>query len=1504
MKKVVKNIYKAIRSIIVIVLLTIVTVYAALYILLSIPKVQNYVREIGEKELSTLLRTNVKIDKINISPLDEVALYNVKIPTPDGKNAISVKKISAGISLFDLLTTGRLVFNYAEVIEMDVHISKATPESPLNIQFIVDALKSKDKNKPPTQFDIRLNAVIVRQCAVSYDVDSQPHKDADLFDSNHIQLKYINADIRIPELKNDYFTFDIRRLSFYEKSGFELSRLAAYLHIDKRHIVASNLIFEMPGSYIAPKDISLTFSDLNYLGKEICSTPISFETEESKVTLSDFRAFVPAFGKITDPIYLTMKMIGSVNNPEIKKLSIHTSGNWLSLNTKASVRNLLHKEDLSVDIPQIQLNVQTAEVGEWLCEHQMVNNNLSDLIRRAQYISANGKFDYKGNNATYIGTVGSDFGTLQTDGVLSLDNGLTDFKGAVSSDNLHISRLLDKGELLGDVSFDVTADISVIDKLPVGNITGVVKYIDFKGYRYNNIRADISVDKNEYEGMLSLHDANADFEIEGNAAFDGVNSRYDLVSHIKSLDLQKLNLAKLPYAISTNIDAHLSGNNLDNIIGDLNITDINVTNRSGDKLTIDGICVSSMDEGSQRNITITSDYLNGEIKGIVSMNTLKRDAFELLSSSFPEMTSSLLSNMAKKQSSANDFSYYLNVSNSRTITDFFNIPISAVDSVTVSGVFKAADKKMSFGLDAPLLLFKNKIIENTSVAFNIDNLSQDINLNVSSQLDNKNGNILLLLNGVGANDRLDLDLQWAYDRTHDFSGNVSLSTLFSKPDGKSSPMVDVKINPSHFVVNDTVWNIQESSVKIVGKRIEVNQFCVNREDQFIKADGAVSKSADDVLTMQLQDIDLGYVFETLNINHVAFAGRATGDFFASQLLSKEPNLQTPNLHVTNFSYHNAPLGDADINSHWDNTSKGIIINADIHQLNHRNTYVRGAVYPTRDSLDFKFDADHVNVQVIKPFMSAFTSDVEGEASGKAELYGTFKFINMKGRLFADRFRLRIDQTNTYYSVSDSIIMNPGEIKISNAQIKDDFGNTALLNGEITHSYFKNAHFNFAVTDVKNLLCYNTTAKDNPRWYGRVFGNGSAFIVGRPGVVNIDVNMSAAPNSNFYFVISDQEDAGEYNFITFTDRRREEQERQAINEREKLIKDLQTSKSNNDSGTAFRINMLVDANPNVAITMVMDPEAGDRIRATGNGNMRIEYDSSDGLTMFGTYTAEDGKYNFTLQDIIVREFRLKPGAQISFHGDPLNATLDLTASYSVNANLSDLDESFTQDKDLNRTLVPVNALLKVAGAMSQPDISFDLEFPSLTQDVYRKVKSIISTDDMMNQQIIYLLALNRFYTPEYMGNTAKNNELAAVASSTISSQLSNILGQLSDKWTIAPNFRSDKGDFSDTEVELALSSRLLNNRLLLNGNFGYTDNALNSNSFIGDFDVEYLLTKNGNFRLKAYNRYNDQNYYIRNALTTQGVGIMFKHDFSNIFKRKSRQPSDTVTQLSAPQDTLK
>ena len=558
-----------------------------------------------------------------------------------------------------------------------------------------------------------------------------------------------------------------------------------------------------------------------------------------------------------------------------------------------------------------------------------------------------------------------------------------------------------------------------------------------------------------------------------------------------------------------------------------------------------------------------------------------------------------------------------------------------------------------------------------------------------------------------------------------------------------------------------------------------------------------------------------------------------------------------------------------------------------------------------EALDINFVADSVPVSFLKPFMEAFASDITGRASGHCRLFGTFKEIDLEGDIYADNVGLKIDFTNTMYHASDSVHLRPGRIELDNIVIRDPEGNTARLTGTVGHTFFKAPTFKFDITDAHNFLSYNVTSKQNPDWYGTIYGNGGASVTGWPGVVNINVDMSTAPRSTFTFVLSDRLDAEDYSFLTFRDVTPDslKTNTKGGDDTPLIVKTLKEAIASNiaDEPSQYNMDIAVNVTPDARITLVMDPAGGDEIKAVGAGNLHMAYHSANNdLNMWGKYTVQSGSYRFTLQDIIIKDFTIKEGSEIQFDGDPYGVKTKLSAYYATNANLSDLDESFLQDKEVARTNVPVHALMLVNGDIRQPVISFDLEFPTLTQDTYRKVRSIVSTEDMMNRQIIYLLALNRFYTPDYMASTTKGNELFSVASSTISSQLGNMLGKLSENWSIAPNLRSDRGDFSDVEVDLALSSRLLNNRLIFNGNFGYRDKSLNTNQFVGDFDVEYLLNRRGTWRLKAYNRYNDQNYYLRTAATTQGVGIMFKLDFDNMFNWLKRRPKAAPDTVAAPE----
>jgi hypothetical protein len=126
------------------------------------------------------------------------------------------------------------------------------------------------------------------------------------------------------------------------------------------------------------------------------------------------------------------------------------------------------------------------------------------------------------------------------------------------------------------------------------------------------------------------------------------------------------------------------------------------------------------------------------------------------------------------------------------------------------------------------------------------------------------------------------------------------------------------------------------------------------------------------------------------------------------------------------------------------------------------------------------------------------------------------------------------------------------------------------------------------------------------------------------------------------------------------------------------------------------------------------------------------------------------------------------------------------------------------------------------------------------------------------------------------------------------------------WNIGANLSTGQQGWSNVEAEAMLSGRLLNNRLLINGNFGYRENVMANTNFVGDFEAIWLLTKNGDFRLRGYNQTNDR-YFTKSTLTTQGIGFIYKKDFNRwnelfqwVFrKRREKEAAPAVHPVQEP-----
>jgi hypothetical protein len=166
-----------------------------------------------------------------------------------------------------------------------------------------------------------------------------------------------------------------------------------------------------------------------------------------------------------------------------------------------------------------------------------------------------------------------------------------------------------------------------------------------------------------------------------------------------------------------------------------------------------------------------------------------------------------------------------------------------------------------------------------------------------------------------------------------------------------------------------------------------------------------------------------------------------------------------------------------------------------------------------------------------------------------------------------------------------------------------------------------------------------------------------------------------------------------------------------------------------------------------------------IQGRGTGSLRLTYDTpSEDVTLYGNYDLSEGTLNYTVANVIRKEFTIQEGTKIVFSGNPEDPQLDVHASYRAVANLRDLFGDETEQLGTSRSNIPVLTILKMTGPLSNPILSFDLQLPSSDQTVYQQVKQVINTDEMLMRQVIYLLVFNKFFTPEYMTNARGYTEL--------------------------------------------------------------------------------------------------------------------------------------------------
>ncbi len=519
------------------------------------------------------------------------------------------------------------------------------------------------------------------------------------------------------------------------------------------------------------------------------------------------------------------------------------------------------------------------------------------------------------------------------------------------------------------------------------------------------------------------------------------------------------------------------------------------------------------------------------------------------------------------------------------------------------------------------------------------------------------------------------------------------------------------------------------------------------------------------------------------------------------------------------------------------------------------------------------------IDALNPILNFFASGITGTVSGKVRLSGKPSELVLTGALMAENASMKIDYLQTKYKINDTIRFDKTGIKFRNIRVTDEKGNYATLSGSINHKYFKDYAVDLTVNMDKNdCLVLNTQQKDNELFYGTAYATGITTIKSGTNLLSFDISAKTGKGTRVFIPLNSGLSVSEQSFITFIN---PDTIKKNYNKKPEVKAQPSQSK--------LELTFDLDVTPEAEVQLLIDPKAGDVIKGRGAGKLNISLDKEGQFKIYGDYTIDQGEYLFTLQNLVNKRFDVENGGKITFIGDVENAEINLTANYK---NLRTSLYPILPYERYNAR-IPVEPQLNLSGKLFNPVVGLNIYLPNADEETRAYLKNAITSEEELSRQFLYLLVMNSFYAdPAYRlsaGPTISGTSAMAVTTTEmLSNQVSNWLSQISNDFDVGFNYRPGTRDINSQELQVALSTQILNDKVTINGNFDVRGaNNPEGTPLTGDFDIEYKITEK--IRFKVFNRYNNP-YTGRGAPYTQGLGVFFKQDFnkfSDLLKKKNK-----------------
>lgn len=1465
-------------------------------ILLQFSGVQNYVVDKITRELSQKYNTRISIGYVRYTFFNTLHLDTMLVEDLSGDTLLQASSFDANFNLWKLFRR-QISISSLTLNEVNFNLKKE-PDGIMNFAFLFETEKQK---KDSAFFELKVEKLRIKNSGLSF-YDTTNSKQYKAFNPARIVVSEINSDISIAIFNKDSLNAQVHQMSAREKSGLELNTLSFSILGSNKGVSIRDFLLKLPDSEIKLKNISLQADSLQQVLKLDESVSAHIPITNARLALNDLKAFFPGFAGSNEAATVNALLTGRISNLKAQDIQIEY-GKTIKLQASIEVSGLPNLEESFIYSRVNRIQFNHSELQDLVSRFQNSPFHFPNEMREFGLISYQGNISGFLNNLVAFGVFRTDLGNISSDISLRFENHLHDlhYSGSLKTSGFNLSRFL-SNDALGTVVMKATTKGTKLMNQPFkGKLTAMVDKVDFNNYSYTNAAFEGDYDGNGFNGNILIKDENIDADFSG--IIDFRNPRmpvFDFDLMLKNTDLHALNLLKqYPGSrLSLHGTTNLTGNNLDNLNGNLRISELKFVNQN-DSLETELITFNSRTDTDYTNISIDSEYLTGSLSGDFKYSTIGNTFKMVISKYLP----SLAENGTTKKHLPNTVHVDLNLANTNEIVRVLRLPYRLGGVATLKGNINEAINKIELNASLDGLSTGTQEFENFNLNLS-NNKQQQLTLTGRTRMYDARENLQnITLSALAARDQVDARLVWQNNSTLTNAGEINTRTRLSRADDEL--VVNGLFLPTQIFISDSVWNLSSSEIKYrKSEGLAINNFIFESKNQYIHINGVASQYPTDSVLVSMNDLNLDYVMRLINLEGISIGGLVTGDLLLYSLL-KHP-IYLADLYVEDMSLNRIIVGNGAINTQWNQELRQLDIKGDVTKANLAKVAgISGSFTPSTDSLDLRIAAETFPVSFLNRYFDGVASNFGGLARGDFRIAGPTKKLQFEGDLFINQGEVTIDMLQTTYRFNDRVRLTPYNIEVNGITMYDEEQNRARINGNIAHNgSFNNMEYDVNIT-TNNLLVMNTTSKDDDFFYGKAFASGVARIFGDMTEANIVVNGVSRPRSKCYLSMASSSSVLEGDFIRFE--RRETTPYNALNKEDD---DERTKIFQDDNRFNVKTDIQLELTPEAEIEILVDPRAGDKITGRGRGNLRIRFDTFSDVDLFGTVEMDQGNYLFTLQTVIRKEFRINSGSTIAWTGDPFEAQVNINGYYPLTASLTDLFEPGELQQITSRSSVPVHCLLYLTDDLMSPTIRFGIDLPSSDESIKSRVTNIVNTEEMMNRQILYLLLFHKFFTPDYMRNTAAVgvNEGLSFATATFSSQVNNWIQTTlnTNIFSFGVDWQKNNAESDEVKAQILIQP---NNRLVINGNIGYRNDNISENKFIGDFDLEYKLTESGKLRFTAYNHTIDR-AQLREAKTTQGIGLIYREDFintremmnyywgllKNVFEKKlNRKEEDEVSQ---------